>query len=199
MKFNETSIPQNYSQTLFNRKPVMSVEPEHTHKMYEVLFTSMADFLRLVRANSNKVALAIYDPQENLILAGIVETHENTDEAEMPGNLSFVITTDAEDLTDAKVYTISDQNFLKVAVSTATYLHGIVFSQQAYVIDLFTVAASILLNWLDTNASEKEEKTVELDGYFVASVAVESGEKVFSIVPHGAMKRLIKDDTSLEK
>ena len=53
-------------------------------------------------------------------------------------------------------------------------------------------------NWLDANAVEGEEVGVEMDGVFQASVAIENGEKVFSIVPDGEIKKLIKDDAAIE-
>ena len=46
--------------------------------------------------------------------------------------------------------------------------------------------------WLDNNAVDGEEVGVEMDGVFQASVAVENGEKVFSIVPDGEIKKIIK-------
>jgi hypothetical protein len=53
--------------------------------------------------------------------------------------------------------------------------------------------------WLDENAKEGEEVSIELDGTFQARVAIEGGEKVFAIEPAGEIKMLIKDDTAIEK
>ena len=53
-------------------------------------------------------------------------------------------------------------------------------------------------NWLDNNAVEGEEVGVYADGIFQASVVVENGEKIFSIVPDGEIKKLIKDDAAIE-
>ena len=52
---------------------------------------------------------------------------------------------------------------------------------------------------IDTNASEKENFTIELPGYFVAEVSIEDGEKCFAMTPDGAMKELIKSDIDLDK
>jgi hypothetical protein len=52
--------------------------------------------------------------------------------------------------------------------------------------------------WLDENAKEGEEVGVEEPGIFQASVVVENGEKVFSLVPEGEIKKLIKDDSAIE-
>lgn len=200
MKLTETSIPQNYSQALLNNSVTipLDLEPEYATHIYEIMFTSFAEFLRLVKSNSNKVAIAVEDIQGNLCLAGIVQYHENEDK-DMPGNYSYEFTTNKEDLEDAKVYSITDPGFTQVAYSTAFRLHGIRFREQSFIQALFITACKTLLNWLDTNASPTEEKTVAHEGYFEATVAVENGEKVISIVPDGAMKRLIKDDTAIEK
>ena len=198
MKFNESSIPQNYSQSLMRLTVPMDVDASIAYQVYEIMFTSMADFLRLVKSNSNKVAISIEGVDGHMYMAGVVTYHENEDK-DMPGNYSYEITLNKEDLEDAKVYTIADNGFAHVVNSVYHSMHNMIINQQSYIIDLFTTAAKVLLEWLDVNASEKEEKSVTLDGFFVASVVVEDGEKIFSIVPDGAMKRLIKDDTAIEK
>jgi uncharacterized protein YkuJ len=65
--------------------------------------------------------------------------------------------------------------------------------------NLFTESLIYLKKWLDENANETEEVTVEEDGVFVARVAVENGEKVFAIEMDGLVKQLVKDDASIEK
>ena len=47
---------------------------------------------------------------------------------------------------------------------------------------------------LKTDVAEGDEYTIELPGFFEASVSVENGEKVFSITPKEEMKVLIKAD-----
>ena len=50
----------------------------------------------------------------------------------------------------------------------------------------------------DANAKDGDEFTVEHEGYFLASSAVEDGVVEKSFLPDGAMKRLIKDDAATE-
>lgn len=197
MKFKETSIPQMYSEALSRMSPPYIVGPEASGMIYEILMTSMSDYLKLVSSTNNKTALSFEDAAGNMYFAGLVQHHEG--EEGMPGNFSYTITTDKADLEGFKVYTVSDPNYLQLVSSTAHSMHGMLFNVQSYIIILFNQAAKTLLEWLDVNASDKEEKEVVLDGFFTASVAVEDGEKVSSIIPDGAMKRLIKNDTSIEQ
>ena len=55
-----------------------------------------------------------------------------------------------------------------------------------------------ILQCLDHEAIPGQVVEIEMPGYFTASVAVENDEKVFSIVPDGHMKALIKSDVHLE-
>ena len=50
----------------------------------------------------------------------------------------------------------------------------------------------------EMEAKEGEIVDVEMPGYFKASVAVENGKKIFSIVPDGHMKQLVKSDIDLD-
>lgn len=197
MEFKDTSIAQMYSETLGGMSPSYVVGANVSHMIYEILMTSMSDYLKLVSSTNDKVALSFEDAAGNMYFAGLVQHHKGEDD--MPGNFSYTITTDKEDLEGFKVYTVSDPNYLQLVSATAHSMHGMIFHVQSHIIVLFNQAAKTLLDWLDVNASDKEEKTVKLDGFFTASVAVEDGEKVFSIVPDGAMKRLIKNDASIEK
>jgi hypothetical protein len=52
--------------------------------------------------------------------------------------------------------------------------------------------------FLEANAKDGEEFTVEHEGYFLATAAVEDGVVEKSFLPDGAMKRLIKDDAATE-
>jgi hypothetical protein len=55
-----------------------------------------------------------------------------------------------------------------------------------------------LVQVLDNEAQPNEVVDIEMPGYFVASVGIEDNMKVFSIVPDGHMKAIIKDDSALE-
>lgn len=196
MELKNTSIPHMYSEALNRMVPQYIVASEVSHMIYEILLESMSDYLKLVSSTNEKVALSFEDAAGNMHFAGLVQLHKG--EGDMPGNFSYTITTCKEDLEGFKVYVVSDPNYLQLASAKAYSMHSMLFEVQSHIIVLFNQAAKTLIDWLDANASDKEEVTVEHDGFFTATVAIEEGEKVFSIVPDGAMKRLIKNDTSIE-
>ena len=73
------------------------------------------------------------------------------------------------------------------------------FEDVAALIDCLACALIQLKKWLDENAKEGVETSIELDGFFQARVTVENGEKVFALEPAGEIKNLIKDDAAIEK
>ena len=72
------------------------------------------------------------------------------------------------------------------------------FKDTAAVVEVTRFFLEQVKKWLEENASETEEVGVEQEGVFQATVSVENGEKAFSLVPEGEIKKLIKDDASIE-
>ncbi|MGL5328049.1 MAG: hypothetical protein ACRDD7_02190 [Peptostreptococcaceae bacterium] len=195
-KLMETTIPMNFTQVMNNFG--WDWDAAETSKIYSITFMAISDFLALAKSQETKTALAIEDLKGNLLLAGVVTYHANENE-DMPGNWSYQFTTDKEDLKEAKVYKSTDLQFQKVFGNTAHNLYSVAFPGPEIVQSIMESAINILNQWLDANASATETVEIEEPGYFVASVAIEGGEKVTSVVPDGAMKRLIKDDSALEQ
>ena len=63
--------------------------------------------------------------------------------------------------------------------------------------NMMNTAIDEIVKFLDKNASETEDVEVELRGIFTASVAVENGTKIMSIVPGEYIKQIIKNDSAL--
>lgn len=196
LKFNTTSIANDYVTAL---KPYyFELRPEDTVNILDTFMVSMSEFLKLKKNKDAKIALAVKDEKGFFKMAGIVSYHANED-ADMPGNWSYEQTFNEEDVNDATVFDISDDDFITVLDTTAFSLHNMRFTQKSFSLTLIRKLVDVIINWLDVNAKEAEEVEVELDGYFKATVAVENGVKVMAITPDGAMKRLIKDDDALSK
>ena len=200
IKFEETTIPQNYVGRL-EKDHSLGVEPKMARFTAEILLSSIAKFLTLTTREED-TALIVDDESGNLLLAGILSYHKGDEESDMPGNYSFVLTVNDDDLKDIKEsnkYSISDNKFIQVAGAEAYELHSIRFVQPQYAVIMLRTVIQMVLEWLDLNAKEGEELSVELDGYFIATVGIEDGEKIISITPDGALKRKIKDDAGLEE
>ena len=195
-KLQETSIPANFSQvmTTIGRR----VEPDRVGIVYDTLLMAMSDFLAQVKSKENKTAIAVKDLKGNLLLAGIVNYHKNENE-DMPGNWSYELTFNEDDLNGCNVSLSTDPHFNRVFLKTLENLHGLLLDDPIVMQPMIEEGINVIKQWLDVNAKENEEVSVEHPGFFVASVSVENGEKVYAIVPDGAMKRLIKDDSALEE
>ena len=63
--------------------------------------------------------------------------------------------------------------------------------------DACLLCVDTLIGVLDRESNDTEQVDIVLEGYFVASAAVEAGEKVLAITPDGAMKKIIKSDVAL--
>lgn len=195
-KFEESSIPQNYAQFVSSAYSLM-IEPVWAKPITETLFEAITEHLKNIK-EKGKTAMRVDDKDGNFLIAGVVDYHENSDK-ELPGNYSYEFTTSEDDIKDAKkVSKVTDMEFLNTAAIVGTN-HSMVFEKETDIIQLTSAALKTILGWLDSNAVEGQEVAVTLDGYFVATVGVEDGAKIVSIVPDGAMKRIIKDDASIEK
>lgn len=194
-KLQETSIPVNLAQVI--KTLGWGLEPTEIGFIYDTTVMAISDFLSQSKSKENKTALAIKDMKGNLVVAGIVTYHKNENE-EMPGNWSYEFTFNEEDLKGCNVKLSTDPHFQRVFAKTLNRLFGVEFNDILAMQPCVEEGINVLKQWLDVNAKENEEVSVEQPGYFVASVSIENGEKVFAIVPDGAMKRLIKDDSALE-
>lgn len=195
IKLMESSLPNNYVQGL--RTIGLDFDPKLTYMMYEVTMYAIADFLRYKKSKENKSAVVFKDMKGNVILTGIVEYHANENE-DMPGNWSFEISFNEEDIKDAVVYLATDNEFQRVLTYAAGNLHGFRFKDPTTIAGIAEKVITTLTNWLDVNAKNGEVVEIAQEGYFVASVSIEDGVKVFSIDPDGALKVLVKDDAVTE-
>lgn len=196
MNFNETTIAAKVAQDMNNLN--LDLPVQYSHYMYDSLLMAVSDFLGLLKSKDVKTALTISDLKGNFKFGAIVSYHPNENE-DVPGNWSYEMTFDADDIPkDTKVYASTDTQFLRILATAARDLHSFRYGAPEMIPDILITVIDALKDWLDINAVEGEEKSIELPGYFVAAVAIENGEKIFSIVPDGNLKRLVKGDAELE-
>lgn len=194
-KLQETSIPTNLSQVIATLG--WAVDASQVSFLYDTTLMAISDFLGQAKSKETKTALAVKDVKGNLVVAGIVTYHKNEDE-NMPGNWSYEFTFEEEDLKGADVRLSTDPHFQKVFQKTLKRLFGLAIDDPLAFQPAIEESINVLKQWLDVNAKETEKVSVEQPGFFEASVSVEDGEKIFALIPDGAMKRLIKDDAAIE-
>lgn len=198
MKLFETTLPQNYSKGLFEEKNY-DLAPEHTDKITYVVFTGTADLLNGAKSKDKATAFTFDRIDGSVLAAAIVQYFPNEDESK-PGNWSLVWTFDQADIPDGALrISIKDPQTHSYFRAIAGDKWGMKFKDPACIITLLTYVLEQIHKWLDENAEEGKEVSVEQEAVFQARVAVENGEKVFALEPAGEIKMLIKDDASIEK
>lgn len=198
MKLFETKLPFAYSKALFEEVNLDLAE-DHLDKMYDCIFTGTAQLLSHSKSMKNPTAF-IFETFDDKFVAGcVVQFFENSDKKN-PGNWNMIWTFNADDI---------PENAHKISIKdpmTHTYFRGVAGAKYGMKFEDVTslqlcllYALSQLKKWLDENAKEGEEVSIECDGLFQARVGIEGGEKVFALEADGEIKNIIKDDAAIEK
>lgn len=192
----ENAMPVEYNRVLALRG--LELELALIPDMMKVPVHAFSKYLGLKknREDINGTSLILRDEKGNFIIAGVVKYHapEKEDQA---GNWSYEFTFDEEDIKETHQYVITDAAFMEV-LSKVAINHQIVITEMEFALDLVIGFFTALKNVLENNVTPNEEFEIESEGFFVATSAIEGDEKVYSLVPSGEMKRLIKDDSTLE-
>ena len=194
----DTSLPENWSKHLYEEF-VYDISGKYIDKIIDVLFTATAEILNNAKSKEKPVAMIYEKLNKELVAAAIVQYFENEDPSQ-PGNYTLVWTFDRADIPEnSTIITIDNINthsyFEGVSTSKYNFKH---FSSNT-IPSLYITTLAEIKKWLDENAKESEEVTIELPGVMEATVAVEGGVKVFALNAAGEIKMLIKDDSSIEK
>ena len=175
-------------------------------RMLKSFIAATSVYLGKVKVSDPNVAsaLVLTDESGNFEFAGIVEYHENEENKDEPGNWSYVLTLNEEDLTDlentkeVKKYLYGDDAFKVILDKVAYDIGGIEFHKDSFMYACCKILVETIVQVLDAEAVANDTVDIELKGYVTFSVSVEGDEKVYAVTPDGAMKKLIKDDAALE-
>lgn len=194
----ETSIVSLLSTELKLKN--FKVEPKDAELPYTITIRAIAEFLGLKKNKKQPVAFVVRNVKDEVLFIAKISCHIPEDENEAP-NWSFEMAFNPEDidLTGVKEINSTDISFYEILNRTGINMHSVSFESLLCAHTVVEAVFKTLKKWLDDNASADGEVSVGIDGYFVASVGLENGEKVFSIVPDGAIKTIIKDDSALVK
>lgn len=195
LKFAESTIIENF---IVEAKTLGVIfEPTDVVRICETLVAATADFLSIVKSKDRGVALTFDNVKNEMIMAGIL-VYDKNEEGEGQGNWNFYFTFDPKDLEEKTTYSTTNTQVHGMIARRAYENYRMKFTSQQLIVESCTIFANLLREFLDTNAKEGEEFVVEHDGYFLATASVENGVVSKSVLPDGAMKRLIKDDDAVE-
>ncbi len=181
-------------------------DDDRPERITKAFFASVSYFLskQKVKKQDEATALILTDVAGNFKFAAIVQYHENEENPDEPGNWSYVMSFDpksvenVEKTKSVKKLLFSSTEFTSIFDKVGYDVAAIQFNHSNYIFDACLLVVDTLLQVLDREAKEDEVVEIELPGYFTAAVAVEDGEKVYSLTPDGHMKEIIKDDTALD-
>ena len=184
-----------------------SKDDDRPERMTKAFFAATAAFLSANKiSDTNKaVALVLTDLTSQFKFAAFVQYHENTENPDEPGNWSFTMTFNEEDLDSlekkkaVKKILYNDDAFTATFCKVAYDVSALEFMHSTYYLDAYFLIIDTLIQVLDREAKPNEVVDIEVPGYITASVSVENDEKVFAITPDGYLKAIIKNDKALEK
>lgn len=195
MKFTESTIIDNFKTEAKNVGTLL--DATDVVNITETIIAGMTDFLAQVKAKDAGVALTIDNVKGEMIMAAVVEYNDNAD-GEGQGNWNFYFTFDPKDIEGKRRYQISLNQVHSIIARRGYESHKLTFVRPDIITEYAVILASLLREILETNAKDGNEYVIEHEGYFKASSAVENGVVEKSLLPDGAMKRIIKDDAATE-
>ena len=214
--FEPVTANKSYEDTEFHQALIVNADSlgytfdnndDRPERIVKTFFAAISSYLskRKVSKEDEAVALVLQDTAGIFKFAGIVEYYPNTENPDEPGNWSYTMTLNEDDLTDlekrktVKKYLVGDDIFRNIMDKVSYDVGGFVFERDSYIYDTCLLVVDTIVQVLDHEAKEGQVVDIEMPGYFVASVAVENGEKIFSITPDGHMKALVKSDIDLDE
>lgn len=198
-EFEKTSIPSQFSLNLLENHNMMWVD-NRSADIFRVFFTVIADVLKSHQDKTkSRIGFIMKDDKGNFKLGAILNYRKpDPGEEEDTGNWYLEFTFYPDDMTDLdEEYDNFSVEFTICSQEEAFNIASARFERNEYMSTMYNCIIDTIKEFLDTNASETEEVEVVLRGVFKASVVVENGIKVMSIVPGEFIKQIIKADSIL--
>lgn len=201
MDLLNTAIPSQVSIDALQRYS-FNMATANIPTAYTLLFTSIATFLQLRESkDAGKVSLSIHDERGNFKIAGIVSYHAPDEDAkdDERGNWSLEFTLDEKDLREVSVkFDNMNSEYISILNNEFKNSFNGKFKSTTYIPQVFAICIDSLINQLDNLVTEDKAVDIKLNGIFIASGAVEDGQKVISIVPGSVVKQIVKNDSALQ-
>ncbi len=198
-EFEQTSIPSQYAINLKDNFGIIWLDSK-TADLFRTMFSAIADVLKYNQSkDSKRIGMTMKDDKGHFKFGAILTFKEpEAGSEEDSGNWYLQFTLNAEDMTDLSVDVDNHSDvFVRCASQEANDICYGRFRSTEIMYQMFNTAIDTLIQFLDVNATEAEEIDVNLRGIFTASVAIEDGQKIMSIVPGEYIKQKIKNDAAL--
>lgn len=196
MKFSDTKLPIYWSDRLYQEHQ-FNFDGAHLDKCVYTLFVATADLLNKNKSKDKPTSL-IFEKMNNVFLAAATVEFIPGENGE-PGNWTLSWTFDENDL-PANTQKNYFNNVLSFSYFKAASISkwGMNFKTDSNLVIIMLECLEDIKHWLDENAKEGEEVSIEFPDICVGRVIVENGVKIFGLEAEGPVKMGIKDDASLE-
>lgn len=206
ISIEETQLPAQLKINLQQNHFIQWIET-NTAGFYRVVFTAIPLFLRNhASKDAGKVGFKVIDFKGNFIMGAIDSYHAPENDAddngeESKGSWSLEFTFNESDLSDIQPNQIFDSmnnEFIQIYERQLWEINRGRFCGDEIKHTMLTESLYTLHDFMDKNTKEDgTEFSIGLDGYFIATSAMEDGERIISIVPGSIAKQCIKDDSVL--
>ena len=196
MKFSETKLPMYWSDRLYQEHQ-FNFDGAHFDKCVYTLFVATTELLNKAKSKEKPTSL-IFEKLNNVFLAGATVEFISGENGE-PGSWALSWTFDENDLpaNTNKIY-FNDVRSFSYFKSASVSKWGMNFKTDSNLVIIMLECLEDIKSWLDENAKEGEEVSIEVPDICQARVIIENGIKIFSLEADGPVKMGIKDDASLE-
>lgn len=177
--------------------------PERTMDIYNIVFASIASFLKRNHSKRNKVTgVAVRDTEGNFIIGGVLSYIEPEEGSEDKGNFNLEFVINENDFKEIEIDNLIEDYERELFTESEHQAWNLANARWADVKcmwDLYRVAIETLVQYISKNLDESPDERIELvsKGIFTAVGVVKDGEKIIAIVPGASIKQMVKDDINL--
>lgn len=198
-EFEQTSIPSQFSINLKDNFGIVWLD-SRTADLFRTLMSAIADVLKYNQSkDAKRIGMSMKDDKGHFKFGAILTFKEPEEGSEEDsGNWYLEFTFNQEDMTDLTVDVDNHSDvFVRCVSEEANNICYGRFRSTEIMYNVVNCAIDTLVQFLDVNATEGEVVDVTLRGIFTASVAIEDGQKIMSIVPGEYIKQIVKNDAAL--
>jgi len=195
----ESTVLGNYTQKLSSSN--IDWDIADTVKLYDILFSSIAEYIHVIKTKSVTKVLK-FENIKGEFLIGAVISYVPNENPDLAGEWEFEFILDSNNIPEnAEVVLSTDSGFRHVYFKIADLKYGMNPSNSDQAFYYFTTTLiETLLEWLEVNATENKNETVELiaENCFIAKAEIENDRVKKSITIDPTMKETIKGDADIE-
>ena len=198
MNVMKTSLPEMYAEGMLNEFNKV-VNSTWVNMIFDTMFNGVTELLGHTKRKDKPVSYIFNRIDGSFVLGGTIQYFDSKDK-KTPGSWNISWTFNEDDIPkDALQFKVNDPQTLTYYISYGAEKYGMKFGGDENLITIMRYLAICLRKWLDENAKEDSEITIEQDGVFKARVGVEDKEKVFAIEVMGETTAKAKEDSAIEK